>query len=120
MDFGALRDAVESGNLDALLGFYAEEAELRVVDAARPRGAAFELEGRAEIGKYLRTVRDGGTSIAFNGGAVSNDRGIAFVEECRYPDGAQVSVETMLEVEEGLIVRQVDVVSAEPAQRRER
>lgn len=107
-DFRTLRDAIRGGDPDVLLGFYADAAELRVVDPTLPR--AFELKGRAEIGKYLRAVRDGGASRVLKGGAVYGGKGIAFVEECDYPDEASISVETMLEVEGGLVVRQTDLV----------
>lgn len=36
LDFGALRFAIEDRDPDALLGFYAEDAELRVVEAGLP------------------------------------------------------------------------------------
>lgn len=110
VDLRALRDAIRGGDPDALLGFYAEDAELRVVNAALPRGASRKLKGKDQIAKYLRANRDGGASRKLKGGAVFGERGLAFVEECRYPDGGAVSVETMLEVEGGLIVRQTDVV----------
>jgi len=35
---------------------------------------------------------------------------VTFREACKYPDGSQLVVETTLEVRDGKIVRQVDVV----------
>jgi hypothetical protein len=110
LDFRALKGAIQGRDPGVLLGFYAEGAELRVVNPAHPRGHDFELRGRAEVGKYLRAVGDGRARRALKSGAVYGERAIAFVEECRYPDGAKVSVETMLEIEGGLIVRQIDAV----------
>jgi hypothetical protein len=115
LDFGALRDAIERRDPDALLGFYAEEEELRIVHEALPDGKAFELKGREQIERYLRTICDQEMDCSVEGGAVYGERGIAFVEACRYPDGGAVSVETMLEVAGGLIVGQTDVVGRAPS-----
>lgn len=120
VDLRALRDAMREGDPGALLGFYAEDAELRAVDAARSEGPAIELNGKAEIGKYLRAVRDGGASRNLKGGAAFGERGVAFVEECRYPGGVRVGVQTMLEIEGGLVVRQSDAVGRGTKERKGR
>ena len=108
-DFGALRFAIEGKDPDLLLGFYAEEAELRVVNAASPQGPAFELKGRSQIGRYLRAVCDQQMSCVVEGEVVFGEGRITFGEVCEYPGGALISVETTLEIVEGEIVRQTDV-----------
>ena len=110
LDFGALRDAIERKDPEALLAFYAEDAELRIVHEALPDGRAFELNGKAQIERYLRTVCDQEVTYAVRGEAVFGGRSVAFVETCSYPNGTPISVSTTLEVEEGLISRQIDVV----------
>ena len=110
LDFAALREAIEHKDPDALLAFYAQDAELLVANAAFPDSKAFELRGRAQIERYLRAVCDQEVGRAVRGEAVYGLRSIAFVEACRYSEGAPVYVHTALEVEGGLIVRQVDVV----------
>jgi hypothetical protein len=111
LDFLALKDAIEGKNPDAMLAFYAEDAELRVENAALPEGKAFELKGRSQIERYLHAICEQEMDCLVEGGAVYGERSVVFVEACRYPDGGAVSVETMLEVEGGLVVRQIDVVS---------
>jgi hypothetical protein len=98
LDFGALRGAIERRDPDALLGFYADDAELRVENAALPDGEAFELRGRAQIERYLRAVCHQEMACAVSGEAVFGERSVAFVEACRYGDGSAISVETVLEV----------------------
>jgi hypothetical protein len=110
LDFTALRQAIERKDPDALLSFYADDAELRVENAALPDGRAFELKGRAQIERYLRAVCDQEVGRAVRGEAVFGHRSVAFVETCRYSEGAPRYVHTALEVEGGLILRQVDVV----------
>jgi ketosteroid isomerase-like protein len=111
LDFGALKGAIERRDPDALLGFYADDAELRVENAALPDGKAFELRGRAQIERYLRAVCDQEMACAVRGEAVFGERSVAFVEACRYGDGSAISVETVLEVTGGRIVRHIDVVA---------
>ena len=111
LDFGALRDAIERKDPEALLGFYSEDAELRIVQEALPEGRPFELKGKAQIERYLRAVCDQEVSCAVRGEAAFGGRSVAFVETCSYPNGTPISISTTLEVEEGLISRQIDVVA---------
>ena|SRR5829696_5534525 len=110
LDFGAMRDAIERKDSDALLGFYADDAELCVLHAALPEDMAFELKGKAQIERYLRAVCDQDVTCAVRGEAVYGERSVAFVEACSYPNGTPISISTTLEVNEGLISRQIDVV----------
>ncbi len=110
LDFGALRDAIERGDAEGLTGFYAEDAELRVVHAALPDGPFFELRGGAQIGRYLRAVCDQRMSCSVEGEVVYGEGSISFREVCSYPNGAPISVGTTLEVSGGQILRHTDVV----------
>jgi hypothetical protein len=112
-DCGALRIAIEGRDPDALLGFYAQEAELRIQNAALPGGVAFELRGRVQIERYLRAVCDQQMSCTIVGEVFADRESIAFVEVCGYPDGARISVKTTLELDEGgRILRQLEVVQS--------
>jgi ketosteroid isomerase-like protein len=110
LDFEALRQSIERCDLDLMLGFYAEDAELSIVNADAPQGSPFELRGKAEIAKYLRAVFGQKASHRVEGEVVGKNR-VTFREACEYPDGSRVRVETTLEVPDGKIVRQVDVVA---------
>ena len=110
LDFEALRHAIEHCDLDVMLGFYAEDAELSIVNAEAPRSFPFELRGKGEIAKYLRAVFGTETSHHVEGEVVGKER-VIFREACEYPDGSRVQVETTLELRGGKIVRQVDVVA---------
>jgi hypothetical protein len=122
LDFGALREAIEDKDPDLLLGFYAEDAELRVVNGALPEGAAFELKGRGQIERYLRAVCDQQMTCVVeddvSGEVVSGEGSMTFGEVCEYPEGSSVSVETTLEIAKNSIVRQTDV--ARSARREDR
>jgi hypothetical protein len=110
LDFEALRHAIERCDPDLILGFYAEEANLSIVNAEVQRSSPFELCGKAEIAKHLRAAFGQGTSHRVEGEVVGEDW-VTFREECEYLDGGRVLVKTTLEVRDRKIVRQVDVVT---------
>jgi hypothetical protein len=110
LNFEALRNAIEQCDLNLLLGFYTEDAQLSIVNAGAQRSTPFELCGKDEIAKHLRAVYGQGASHRIEGEVVGEDR-VTFREACEYPDGIRVWVETTLEVHDGKIVRQADVVA---------
>jgi hypothetical protein len=118
LDFRTLRLAIERCDTDLLLGFYAEEAQLSIVNAEARGSAPFKLCGKAEIAKHLRAAFGQETSHRVEGEVVGEDR-VTFREACKYPDGSQLVVETTLEVRDGKVVRQVDVVGMDAQADRE-
>jgi hypothetical protein len=118
LDFEALRLAIEGCDPDLVLGFYAENAQLSIVNLVTPHVSPFELRGKAEIAKHLQAAFGQETSHRVEGEIVGEDR-VTFREACEYPDGGRVLVETTLEVKGGKIVRQVDVVAKNPQAERD-
>ncbi len=110
LDFEALRLGIERCDPDLMLGFYAEDAQLSIVNAEAQRSITFELRGKEEIAKHLRAVFGPETSHRVEREVVGEDR-VTFWEACEYPDSSRVWVETTLEVRDAKIVRQVDVVT---------
>jgi hypothetical protein len=106
LNFGALRHAIERGDPDSMLEFYADDAGVRVLDGGV---ASFEVKGKAEVAKYLRAVH-ARQAIHHVENEVVAEEWIRFEESCEYPDGARTVVETSLEIRDGEISRQVDVV----------
>ena len=97
LDFGALRHAIERCDPDLILGFYAEEANLSIVNADVPQASAFELSGKAEIAKHLRAAFGREASHRVERAATVGEDRVKFWETSEYPH-------------DGKIVRQVDVV----------
>jgi hypothetical protein len=110
LDFEALRHAIERCDPDLILGFYSEEANLSIVNAQAQRSSPFELCGKGEIAKHLRAAFGKETSHRVEEEVVGEYR-VTFREACKYPDGGRVMVETTLEVRDGKILRQEDVVT---------
>jgi hypothetical protein len=113
LDFEALRHAIEHCDSGAMLAFYAEEANLSVVNADAPQALPFELSGKGEIAKHLRATFGQEASHRIERDAAVGEYRVTFREACKYSDGGRVVVETTLEVRDGKIVRQVDVVASE-------
>ena len=110
LDFETLQLGIEHCDPELILGFYAEGAELSIVNVGPPQGSPFQLRGKAEIAKHLRAVFGQEASHRVQREVIGEDR-VTFREACEYPDGGRVLVETTLEVRDGKIVRQVDVVA---------
>lgn len=62
LDFEVLRRGIERCDPDLVLGFYAADALLSIVNAESPHASLLELRGSAEIAKHLRTVFGPGTT----------------------------------------------------------
>ena len=113
LDLETLYLGIESCEPDLLLGFYADDARLIIVNTDTPRAPPFELRGKGEIAKHLRaTFGQEASHRVERDAAVGEDR-VTFREACEYSDGGRVVVETTLEVRDGKIVRQVDVVASD-------
>jgi hypothetical protein len=107
LDFKALRLCIERCDPDQMLGFYADDVELSIVNAGVPQASPFEFRGKAEIAKHLRATYGQKASHRVERVTV-DERRATFREACEYPDGSLLHVETTLEVRDGKIVRQVD------------
>lgn len=106
LDFEALRSAIERGDPDSMLDFYAEDAGVHVLDGGT---LSFELTGKGEVAKYLRTVY-GRPAIHRVENEVVGEGLVIFEDSCEYPDGASAVITTRLEVRGAEISCQVDVV----------
>ena len=111
LDFEALRHAIERSDPDLMLRFYAEDARLSIVNVHTPHASPFELRGKGEIARYLRAAFGHEASHRVERDAAVGEDRVTFREACEYSDGGRVVVETTLEVLDGEIVRQVDVVA---------
>lgn len=102
--------AIEERDARVQLAMYAEDAEVTLTDRISQPGAPRLLRGRSEIQSWLEDVaaRD---MVHEVGHTVCDESGAAFTEACRYPDGTNVLCAAVLEIEDGLITRQIGVQS---------
>lgn len=107
-DFEAMRRAIEQLDAEALVGLYADDAELRIVNKSTTPSSPRELRGREEITEYLRDVCGRAMTHHIENEVIGEDR-VAFNEACEYPDGTKVLAATTLDVRDGKVVRQINV-----------
>jgi SnoaL-like domain len=107
-DAEALRRGIEERDAATLLGQYAEDAELHVVDRNDQPSHPKIIRGREAIGEYLADAcgRDMTHKIER---LVVSENGAAFVQACQYPSGARVLCAAVLDLKDGLITKQSGV-----------
>ena len=110
IDFEVLRRAEEQRDLDAMLDLYDDDAEVRIVNRHTPPSSPHVLRGKEEIAEYLCDVLGRDMKHRIENEVVGEDR-VAFNVACEYPDGTRVLAAENLDVRDGKIVRQVEVVA---------
>jgi hypothetical protein len=107
-DLSAYKQAIQERDASTQLAMYAEDAEVTLVDSVARPSSPRVIRGREEIRAWIEDVcgRDMTHRVQHS---VQDDRGVAFTEACRYPDGTAVLCAAVLEIDGGLVVRQVGV-----------
>ena len=108
LDFEAMRHAIEESDYDALVAFYADDAEFRTVNKNSTPSSPMVLHGREEISEMLRDVCGRAMAHHVEDEIVGENR-VAFNEACEYPDGLKVLTASTLELRDGMIVRQTNI-----------
>ena len=107
-DLEAMRRGIEGRDADLLIGLYAGDAELRIVNKHTPPSSPRELHGKEEISEYLRDVCSREMTHRVRDEVVGENR-VVFNEACEYPDGTKVLTAMTLDVQDGKVVKQVNV-----------
>jgi ketosteroid isomerase-like protein len=107
-DTEALRRGIEERDAATLAALYTPDAEMIVVDRNAPPSRPRVLLGRTAIGKYLDETCGRDMTHRLERVVVSGDTA-AFTQACRYPDGTRVLCLAMLDLRDGLIIRQTAV-----------
>jgi ketosteroid isomerase-like protein len=103
-----LKRAIEGRDAKALIGLYADDALLRIIDHDNPPSKPREFRGQQAIAAYFDDVCSRAMTHHIEAG-FSNGQQLAFTQACTYPDGAKVFCSAMLEIRNGKIVRQTAV-----------
>ena len=107
-DFLALKRALETSDADTIIGRYADDSEMTIVDRDHPPSAPLRIAGKPAIAAFWRNVcaRD---MIHRVRNEVVGPLRAAFIDACAYPDGCNVMSAMMLDLRDGRIVRHVTV-----------
>jgi ketosteroid isomerase-like protein len=103
-----LRAAIETSDAPTLIGLYADDAEVQVMDRLHQPSNPLVYRGKDAIAEYwndlcAREMTHVVERIAHDGDT------LAYSEACRYPDGLRVQCITVLDLVNGKIMRQVGV-----------
>lgn len=104
----AIKRATEGRDARTLSAFYADDAELRIVDRTNPPSRPRVLRGKQEISAFLEDICGRSMTHAVET-AVADGNRLAFTEACSYPDGTKVLCMAMAELKDGSIARQTIV-----------
>jgi SnoaL-like protein len=105
-DAEAFKRALEERDADAQLAFYAEDAEIETANKDNTPSSPRIKRGRTEIGEFLTDVASRDMTHSVDQSVVSGDQA-AYTLRCSYPDGTKVLCACVLDLRDGLIVRQV-------------
>ena len=104
----ALKQAIEGRDAATLIGFYDDNAVMRIIDRDHSPSRPMELKGKQEIARYYEDVCGRAMTHRVES-AIADAEHLAFAQACAYPDGARVYCTAMLDLADGKIVRQTSV-----------
>jgi ketosteroid isomerase-like protein len=107
-DFDAYRRAFTAKDVDAWIGFYAEDAEWVEYKPAAPPRAPVVMSGREAIAEFLAGVAASDVVLEIEDEVVGRERA-AFRVVCRLGDGRRDIEHVIVTIRDGRIVRQVEV-----------
>src|SRR5262245_37377454 len=113
-EFSAYARALEAKDVEALLAFYAPDAEWVEYRPGAPPSAPARIRGHAAIAELLRGVAaDAGVTLAVSHQVVGEDR-IAFRITVGLPGGRRDIEHAICELRDGLIVEHAEVEAWDP------
>ena len=105
--------AYEEWDIEALLELYADAVELVQIDRDNPPSAKRIRHGR-EVLKGMFEHCAGAGVVATVENTVADEQRAAATITCEFPGGRKVLANAILELEDGRIVRELDVLSGDP------
>ena len=115
LDIETLKRGYEEWDIEALLGIYAEDPELIQIDRDNPPGSPRTRHGRDVLRGMFEHCASAGVRASVDNAVANGDRAAATIT-CEFPGGRKVVANAVLAVEDGRIVRELDVVSGDPRQ----
>jgi hypothetical protein len=112
-DVVTFKRSYEDWDVEALLSLYADEFELIQIDRDNPPSAPRTRRGREVLRGMLEHCAAAGV-VATVENTVADERRAAATITCAFPGGRRVLANAILELEDGRIVRELDVLSGDP------
>ena len=112
-DVETLKRGYEEWDIEAILGLYAADFELVQIDRDPPPSAPRALRGTDVLRGMLEHCAAAGVKATVANPVAGEHRAAATIT-CEFPGGRKVLANAILEVENGRVVRELDVLSGDP------
>jgi hypothetical protein len=112
-DVATFKQSYERWDIEALLGMYADDVELIQIDRDNPPSSPRARHGRDVLRGMLEHCAGAGVVATVENGIGAENRAAATIT-CEFPGGRKVLANAILEIENGRIVRELDVLSGDP------
>ena len=112
-DVEAFKRAYEEWDIEALLELYADDVELVQIDRDNPPSSPRVRHGKEVFKGMFEHCAAAGVKASVENTVAGEDRAAATVT-CEFPGGRKVIANSILELENGRIARERDVLSGDP------
>jgi len=112
-ELATFKDSYEQWDIETLLAMYADDLELIQIDRDNPPSAPRTRHGRDVLQGMLEHCAGAGV-VATVENTVADEHRAAATITCVFPGGRRVLANAILELEDGRIVRELDVLSGDP------
>jgi ketosteroid isomerase-like protein len=113
LDLEALKRGYQEWALDALLGLYADDVELVQIDRDNPPSSPRTRRGKDVFCGMFEHCAAAGVKATVENAVADADRAAATIT-CEFPGGRKVVANSIFELSDGRIVRELEVVSGDP------
>jgi ketosteroid isomerase-like protein len=114
-DLDAFKRAYEGWDIEALLDLYADEVELIQIDRDNPPSSPRVRSGKDGLKGMFEHCAAAGVKATVENAVAGQDR-VAATVTCEFPGGRKVVANAILELRDGRIVRERDVVAGDQKQ----
>lgn len=112
-DVEAFSRAYEQWDIEALLDLFAEDVELVQIDRDNPPSSPRVRRGKDVFRGMFEHCAAAGVKATVENTVAGPDRAAATVT-CEFPGGRMVLANSILEIQDGRIIRERDVLSGDP------
>jgi ketosteroid isomerase-like protein len=112
-DLDTFRRGYEEWDVEALLGLYADDVELIQIDRDNPPSSPRTRHGSDVFRGMLEHCAAAGVRASVENAVAGENRAAATVT-CEFPGGRRVMANAIFEIEDGRIVRELDVLTGDP------
>jgi ketosteroid isomerase-like protein len=112
-DVETLKRGYEEWDVEALLDLYAKDVELIQIDRDHPPSAPRTRRGKDVLRGMLEHCAAAGVKATVENPVADEQRAAATIT-CEFPGGRKVLANAILEIADGRVVRELDVLSGDP------